>query len=85
MPYAADSVLKIALADTPTYSIDAHIVSAGTSVHSTSGCFDVDVNIAEPVAGFSSGGVYSLSAGYAYAAPIANDNIFGNGFEDCSQ
>lgn len=74
----------IALADTPTYSIDAHIVSAGTSVHSSSACFGLDATIAEPVAGFSSGGVYNLSAGFAYAAPIANDNIFGNGFEDCS-
>ncbi len=55
----------VALADTPTYSIDAHIVSAGTSVHASSACFGLDATIAEPVAGFSSGGIYNLSAGFA--------------------
>jgi cystathionine beta-lyase family protein involved in aluminum resistance len=79
------AIAFVSSADTPTYSIDAHIVSAGTSVHSTSACFGLDATIAEPIAGFSSGGVYNLSAGFAYAAPIASDNIFGNGFEDCSQ
>ncbi len=71
-------------ADTPTYSIDAHIISAGTSAHASSACFGLDATIAEPVAGFSSGGIYNLSAGFAYAAPIITDTIFANGFEDCS-
>jgi hypothetical protein len=45
-------------AGNPTYSIDAHIISTGTSVHATSVCFGLDAVIAEPVAGFSSGRFY---------------------------
>jgi hypothetical protein len=68
----------------PTFSIDAHIISTGTSVHATSACFGLDATIAEPVAGFSSGGVYDLSTGFAAVSPVVNDTIFANGFEDCT-
>lgn len=71
-------------ADIPTYSIDAHIISTGTSIHASNSCFGLDAVIAEPVAGFSSGGVYDLSAGFAYSSPIVNDSIFANNFEDCT-
>ena len=71
-------------ADSPTFSIEAHIISAGTSVHATSVCFGLDAVIADPVAGFSSGGIYDLSTGFAAVAPAINDTIFANGFEDCS-
>ena len=71
-------------ADTPTYAISAHIVSSGSSVHSAGVCFGMDAVVAEPVAGFSSGGAYGLSAGFFYAAPIVSDTLFANGFEDCS-
>ena len=71
-------------ADNPTFSIEAHIISAGTSVHATSACFGLDAVIADPVAGFSSGGIYDLSTGFAAVAPAINDTIFANGFEDCS-
>jgi hypothetical protein len=71
-------------ADSPTYSIDAHIISTGTSVHATSACFGMDATIAEPVAGFSSGGIYDLAIGFAAVSPIVNDTIFANGFEDCT-
>ena len=73
-----------ALADTSNYSIDAHIISAGTSGHASNACFGMDAVIAEPVAGFSSGGTYDLSAGFFYSTPFLNDTIFANGFEDCS-
>lgn len=66
------------------YSIDAHIISSGSSTHASSVCFGMDATIGEPVAGFSSGGAYDLSAGFAYAAPVVNDTIFANSFEDCS-
>ena len=71
-------------ADSPTYSIDAHIISTGSSTRASNGCFAVDAVIAEPVAGFSSGGIYDLSTGFAAVSPIFNDTIFANGFEDCS-
>jgi hypothetical protein len=71
-------------ADIPTYSIDAHVISSGTSTHASSACFGLDAVIAEPVAGFSSGGIYDLSTGFAAVSPIVNDTIFANGFEDCT-
>lgn len=70
-------------ADNPVFAIDAHIISAGTSMHAKSACFGIDAVIAEPVAGFSSGGVYNLSTGFAAVSPVINDTIFANGFEDC--
>lgn len=72
-------------ADSPMFSIDAYIVSAGSSTRASNGCFAIDAVIAEPVAGFSSGGVYDLSTGFASASPIVNDTIFANSFEDCTQ
>ena len=71
-------------ADDPTFSIDAHIISSGTSVHSSSSCFGLDATIAEPVAGFSSGGIYDLSSGFAAVSLVNNDSVFANGFEDCT-
>ena len=71
--------------DTVVYSIDAHIISSGTSVHTSSACFGLDAVIAEPIVGFATGGMYALSAGFGYAAPAVSDNIFGSGFEDCSR
>jgi hypothetical protein len=69
----------------PTYTIDAHILSTGTSVRALSSCYRLDAVIAEPAAGFSSGGAYDLSTGFSYNAALPNDNLFGNSFEDCSQ
>jgi hypothetical protein len=71
-------------ADSPTFSIDAHIISTGSSTRVSNACFAMDAVIAEPVAGFSSGGIYDLSTGFAAVSPIINDTIFANGFEDCS-
>jgi len=66
-----------------TFSIDAHVVSAGSPVLSGP-CFRLQATIAEPVAGYSSGTIYSLSAGFqAVAADAANDEVFSSGFEAC--
>lgn len=71
-------------ADSPTFSIDAHIISTGSSTRASNACFTMDAVIAEPVAGFSSGGIYALDTGFAAVSPMINDTIFANGFEDCS-
>jgi hypothetical protein len=73
------------VAVTPSYSITAHIVSTGASVHAASVCFGLDAVIAEPIAGFSSSGTYNLSVGFGHAVPTISDTIFANRFEDCSQ
>lgn len=53
-------------------------------MRASNSCFAVDAVIAEPVAGFSSGGVYDLSMGFAAVSPIVEDTILSNGFEDCT-
>jgi hypothetical protein len=65
-----------------TYSIDAHVVSAGSSMMS-SPCFRLQATLAEPVAGYSLSTTYSLSAGFQAVVPISNDEIFSSGFEAC--
>src|SRR3954462_13375088 len=66
-----------------TFSIDAHVVSAGSTVLSGP-CFRLQATIAEPVAGYSSSATYSIYAGFQAVAPVAgNDGIFSSGFEAC--
>ena len=68
-----------------TFSIDAYVMSAGTSVHSGSPCFRMQATIAEPAPGYSSSATYSLSAGFRYVTQnIGSDAIFFAGFEDCT-
>jgi hypothetical protein len=67
-----------------TYSIDAHVISAGTSSLSGSPCFRMWATIAEPVAGYSSSTNYSFSAGFrAVTQSAGSDDIFFSGFEVC--
>lgn len=67
-----------------TFSIDAHVASAGSSVLSGGPCFRLQSTIAEPVAGASSSATYSLTAGFVAAAPDApQDDIFFSTFEAC--
>ena len=72
------------IADTPIYSISAHIISNGSSVHSASNCYRLDAVIAEPIVGASKSDSFVLTAGFGYIAAPASDSIFANGFEDCS-
>lgn len=67
----------------PVFSIDAHVVTTGTSVRSSSRCLRLDATIGEPVAWLSSSADFTLSAGFRRNAPLANDSLFFNGFEDC--
>jgi hypothetical protein len=71
-------------AGSPVFSIDAHVVAAGTSVRSSSACLRLDATIGEPVAWLSSSADYALSAGFRKNVPVANDTLFSNGFEECA-
>ena len=67
-----------------TYSIDFHVIGAGG--HSLQGsCFRLSGTVGQAVPGYSSGSIYALIAGYWVKADAADsDEIFYNGFEDCS-
>ena len=71
-------------ADSDFYSLDAHIITAGSSAQARSSCFRVDALIAEPLAGFSSSIDFTLSAGFVAARVAPSDAIFFSGFEDCT-
>jgi hypothetical protein len=71
-------------ADTQPFSIDAHILSAGSSVRAESPCFGLTATIGEPVAGFSSSTDFALNGGFlVHSTAIPSDDIFTNGFEEC--
>ncbi len=68
----------------PAFTLDAHIIAAGSSVHAASSCFRLDAVIAEPVAGYSSSTDYGMNAGFFAAVRPTSDEIFFSGFEDCT-
>lgn len=69
----------------PTYSIDAHVISAGSSVRAQSPCFRLTSTIAEPIAGYSSSVDYALDGGFLTLANTApSDDVFFDGFEGCT-
>ena len=74
----------------PTFTIDWHVISSGgtslsTGNQSQSSCFIVNGTLAQVAPGYSSGGIYSVYAGFWAAAPTRNtDEIFFDGFEGCS-
>jgi hypothetical protein len=78
------AVVVTCVADSPTFSIDAHVIAAGNSTQSESSCFHMNAVIAEPVAGFSTGGDFTLNAGFFAVATPGSDDIFFAGFEDCT-
>jgi hypothetical protein len=66
-----------------TFSIDSHVVSAGSTMQSSGGCFRMRATVAEPVAGYSQSTDYAINAGFQAVVPITNDEIFSSGFEAC--
>jgi hypothetical protein len=71
-------------APAPTYSIDFHVISAGGNLLKGS-CFRLTGTVGQPAPGYSSSGIYSLIAGYWQpATAVGSDEIFYNGFEECS-
>lgn len=82
---AAAGIFVSATAGSAGYSIDAHVIAAGTSVHSASACYRLDATVGEPVAGFSASLYFALSAGFNSVAPSARtDDIFFSSFENCT-
>lgn len=73
-------------AGAPTiYSIDAHVIAAGSSVRAQNSCFRLISTIAEPVAGYSASANYSLDGGFLANLNITpGDDVFFDGFEGCT-
>lgn len=68
-----------------TAQVVAHVIAGGGGIsHSAGGCRTLEGSIGETAAGVSSGGAFSVNAGY-WAGPgnAQRDSIFRNGFEAC--
>ena len=72
-------------ADPPDYAISAHVLAAGAAPM-RSACYRLRSVVAEPAAGFSAaaGGDYAISAGFLARTSAAADDLFFDGFEDCT-
>lgn len=65
-----------------TYAIDWYLMGSGGTTESSQGEYRLQGSIAQPVIGSSTGGGYSLDAGFWYGiAPTCPDCIFYDGFE----
>ena len=65
-----------------TYAIDWYLIGSGGTAASTQGEYVLRGSIAQPVVGSSTGGGYSLDAGFWHGIPSGcPDCIFSNGFE----
>lgn len=81
------SLWALALLAAPTlasaaYSLDWHVIAGGGTQHAQSGPWRLGATIAQPAPGVSSGGTWTLSAGYWVAAPADSDLIFQHDFEN---
>ena len=66
----------------PAYSIDFHVISAaGKRVRNT--CVILNGAVGDTAPGYSSGGFYSILAGFWAATPTVNDELFFDSFERC--
>jgi hypothetical protein len=68
-----------------TYTLDAHVIGAGSKARTASACFRMTSTIAEPAAGHSSSAHFALNGGFtALRSTAPSDDIFFDGLEDCS-
>lgn len=66
----------------PAYAIDFHqISSAGKRARNS--CFILNGTAGHASPGYSSGGFYSILAGFWAVAPNSGDELFFDGFERC--
>ena len=67
----------------PAYRVDFHVIHAGgRRLHNS--CFVLNGAAGQAGPGYSSGGFYSVLAGFWSAAPVVQqDQLFFDGFEGC--
>jgi len=67
----------------PAYSIDFHLISS-SGKRARNSCFILNGTAGQASPGYSSGGFYSILAGFWAVAPTVRDQLFFDGFERCS-
>lgn len=86
--HIALATAALALAALPAdaqLSLDAGVMVGGGGIsRSAGGCLRLGGTLGEPVSGVSSGGTFTLSAGFsAHSQADSRDGLFNSGFEDC--
>ncbi len=71
-----------AIAIASGYTLDWQTTNGAGGGHSAGGGWKLDGTVAQPAPGASSGGGFTLQAGFWTAAPVVSDLIFQGGFEN---
>lgn len=80
---AADAAPDSAVPEgTGNFQITRHAIAGGGADRARSACFDLAGTIGQPVAGVSSGGDFTMTAGF-WPAVRLDDSILRTSFEDC--
>lgn len=66
---------------TAAYSLDWHVIAGGGTQHALGGPWRLGATAGQSAPGLSSGGTFTLSAGYWVASPLVSDLIFQHDFE----
>jgi hypothetical protein len=76
--------LPVSLAAADIFTLDAHIINAGSALAVGNSCSRLQASIGETASGYSTGGGFSLVAGFqAIAAAGKADTLFFDGFQGC--
>lgn len=77
--------MALLAADAGSQQITAHVIASGGGVsRSAGGCRVLEASLGEAVGGRSSGGGYTVTAGFlAATGGVRRDAIFNNGFQGC--
>lgn len=70
--------------DSDFYAVDTYAIVAGSGTRVSNLCFRMTAVIGEPTVVTSTGGGYVLSTGSLAITPEASDDVFFDGFEDCT-
>ena len=78
------ALVLVASASAAEFVIEAsHITAGGGHSSSAGGCLAVDASIGQDTLGQSTGGSFSIRAGFWPAIAKPSDFLFNNGFQEC--
>ncbi len=77
--------LPVSLASADTFTLDAHVIDAGSALTLGNSCSHLQASIGETASGYSQGGGFSLLAGFQSIASAGKpDTLFFDGFQGCN-
>ena len=78
------ALVLVATANAAEFAIEAsHVTAGGGRSTSAGGCLAVDASIGQDTLGQSTGGAFSIRAGFWPAVAKRSDSLFNNAFEEC--